>query len=935
MSATSAPLIRPRASGHLRKTVAALFSALLFAACSDSPEKMVTEARRYINGNDYPSAIVQLKNALQKNDRLAEGRFLLGWIYFVQEDYTGAVKELRQAFELGYPPDDVVPYLVRALVYEREFAEVVRDYASITLRAPDMQALLEVARGDALAAQRKYGEARQAYAAALAANPRETLARVGQARLRLIEGDVPGAQADAAALAARAPALPEAHILLADILLAQGKTREAEAPLAAAARARPNSLNTHAALTMVLLDNNNFEAAKVALAAMKRLSPEHPAVHYAEAYLAFRAERLDEARTLAMDVARVAPGFLPGQLLAGMVLVRRNENALAQTYLGKVLEATPNQPLARTLMVASLLGSGQVDRARDTLQPLLGRGNRLTPEQLRLACQIYIASEDLAHAEDYCRRASEAAPNDPRAKTQVGIVNMMAGNTERAMAELEQASRLDPNAVQADLAKVAIHMRRREIDKAFAAFAVIERKKPNEPQTYNLKGGLLIERGDRSGARAAYEKALALRPDFLAAIINLARIDLAEQKPEQALRRFEKLIGPDSKNADAMLAYADVLNLAGGRAADIQRMLERAVSAAPEQLAPNLALARFHMMQNDPPRARAAAQQAVVSSPDDPRALEVLGQTQMANRDYQQAASTLGKLASLLPRSLQPLLMLANAQHAAGDVAAAEATLKKALALKPDDPQTQRLVIASLLAKKDTAGALKVARAMQRQTGNAVLGYSLEGDIQTASGKHAEAIAAYRQASRLGGHSEQFVRLHAALLRDNQNDEAEKLAGTWLKTQPKDLAGRTYLAERAITTGRHAEALRLYRELIGMAPGNALLFNNMAWVASQVKDSQALAYAERARELAPDNPAVLDTLGTIQIERGQTRQGLANIERAVGLAQDIPALRLSLAKAYARLGRRGDARREAETVSTRVPAGTPLHNDASTLLKML
>ncbi|MDR0717004.1 MAG: PEP-CTERM system TPR-repeat protein PrsT [Azoarcus sp.] len=928
----SATFIRPGTPGRVCKTVVALLCALAFTACSGSPEKMIADARRYIDNNDYQSATIQLKNALQKNNQIAEGRFLLGWIYFIQEDYAGASKELRRAFELGYPPDDVVPYLVRSLIYEREFTKVTRDYANVTLRAPDRQALLEVARGDALTAQKKYSEARQAYAAALAANPQETLARVGQTRLKLIEGDAPGAQAEAKALTTSAPDVPETHILLADALLAQGKTHESEAPLKAAARARPNSLNAHAALTMVLLGNNNFEAAKAELETMKRLSPKHPAVSYAQAYLAFRAERLDEARTLAMDVARVAPGFLPGQLLAGMVLVRRNENALAQTYLGRVLEATPNQPLARTLMVASLLGSGQIERARDTLQPLLGRGNRLTPEQLRLACQIYIASEDLAHAEDYCRRASEADPNDPKARTQAGIVDMMAGNTERAMAELERASKLDPNAVQADLAKVAIHMRRREIDKALEAFKAIERKKPNEPQTYNLKGGLLAARGDRADARAAYEKALALRPDFLAAIINLAQIDLAEQKSEQALKRFEKLVGPDSKNADAMLAYASILKAAGGRAADVQNMLERAANAAPGQLAPNLALARFHLMQNDPAKARAAAQQAVASWPNDPRALEILGQAQMANRDYRQAAATAGKLASLLPKSPQPLLALANAQRAAGDTAAAEAAIKKALEIRPDDPQAQRQVIAGLLAKKDFAGALKVARAMQRQAANAVLGHSLEGDIQAASGKNPEAIAAYRQAFKLGGLSEQFVRLHAALLRGNQSGEAEKLAQTWLKTQPKDHVGRTYLAERAMTAGRYAESLLLYRELVGMAPGNALLLNNLAWVAFQVKDGQALAYAERAGALAPDNPAILDTLGTIQIDRGQTQQGLANIERAVKLAQDIPALRLSLAKAYARLGRRDDARREAEAVIARVPAGTPLHNDASALL---
>lgn len=72
----------------------------------------------------------------------------------------------------------------------------------------------------------------------------------------------------------------------------------------------------------------------------------------------------------------------------------------------------------------------------------------------------------------------------------------------------------------------------------------------------------------------------------------------------------------------------------------------------------------------------------------------------------------------------------------------------------------------------------------------------------------------------------------------------------------------------------------------------------------------------RRRSLAPDNPAILDTLGVIQVDRGQTDKGLGHPQRAVSLAPEL-ALRLNLAKSYARAGRKDEARKELDALLPR------------------
>src|SRR5438552_16180828 len=86
------------------RTVAALavFAAALFSGCSERPESMVASAKDYLAKNDRNAAIIQLRNALQKNPDLAEARFLLGKALLDNAEYAAAEKELRKAGELGY-----------------------------------------------------------------------------------------------------------------------------------------------------------------------------------------------------------------------------------------------------------------------------------------------------------------------------------------------------------------------------------------------------------------------------------------------------------------------------------------------------------------------------------------------------------------------------------------------------------------------------------------------------------------------------------------------------------------------------------------------------------------------------------------------------------------------------------------------------------------
>ena len=284
---------------------------------------------------------------------------------------------------------------------------------------------------------------------------------------------------------------------------------------------------------------------------------------------------------------------------------------------------------------------------------------------------------------------------------------------------------------------------------------------------------------------------------------------------------------------------------------------------------------------------------------------------------------------------MAPLILLADVHRGAKDTAAAEQALRKALAIQPDSIDAQQRFAGLLLERGAREDALKVAKAVQKQHAESPAGYVLEAEIESAGNRWAEAASAYRQANERGSGGEVAIRLHSALMRVERKGEADKLAADWLRQQPEDLATRGYLAERALGETRYADAVDGFEAMRKISPDNPMVLNNLAWAASQVKDPKALEYAERAQNLAPDNPAILDTLGVIQIERGQVDKGLANLQRAVSLAPDLAQLRLSLARSYAKLGRKDDARKELDTMMPKLEENTPLHKEATELLNSL
>jgi putative PEP-CTERM system TPR-repeat lipoprotein len=884
-----------------------LLAALLAGCGGEKPETLMASGKAMLAKQDVKGAIIQFKNVLQREPNSGEARFLLGKSLLDGGDAVGAEVELRKAAELKFDPGRVMPALASAVLRQGQAKKVVDEFGKLQLAAGEPAASLKTIVSSAHLALNNQDAAQTALAEALASKPDFIPARLEEARRKAAANDLAGAQAVVADVLAKSPANYDALLLMGTIVGESGDKAGALGHYRKAIEARSDFLPAHSAVIASLLLDDKIDEAAAQLEVLKKVAPGSIPALYLSTQIAYQRKDFKAARDQIQTLLKAAPNNPAALQLAGAIEFQSGDANQAEAHLNKALQLAPDLLPARRLLIAAYLRGGQTGKALSTLQPVLDKLDG-DPQLLTQAGEIHLQTGDTAKAEDYLARANKLDPGNPRKRTSLALVHLAKGDPS-AFLELEQISAAD-SGVTADLALISAYLRRNELDKALKAIDVLERKRADDPASHNLRARTLLAKRDVSGARKSFEKALAINPAFTPAAAGLATLDMAEKKPAEARKRFEAVLAASPKNMAAMLALAQLSAATGGTSDEVGGLIGQAVAANPGEVAPRLALVDHHLRAKDAKKAVAAAQEALAALPDRPELLDAGGRALQAAGDLNQALATYGKLALIQPNSALAPMRMAEIHLAGQNKDEAGRQFKKALELQPGLVEAQRALARLAVEANRPQQALTIAYEVQKQRPAEPAGYLLEADIQLAGKNLAEAIAIYRRGLKQAPSPELAVRLHDALLRDNAKAEADKTAAAWLKEHPRDIAMRAHLGDLATARKDYAAAAQHYRGALEIAPENALVLNNLAWVSGQLKSAKAIEYAEKANQLAPNQPPFMDTLAMLLADKGDTARAVELLRKALSINPKAYPFQLNLAKVLLKAGRKDEARKE-------------------------
>ena len=889
-------------------------------------------ARAFAEKGNDPAVIIEAKNVLLKDPQSVDARVLLGEASVRVGQGREAEIALKQARQLGADERALVVPLGRALLLQGDFKRVLAETLPDPTYAVGTTARIHAIRGEAELELGRFDDAAQSYKQALAFEPALVEALVGQARIAIVARNYDGADALLQQVLEKSPDDAAALIVKADLQRFRGKSAEAIAAYQQVLDRYPHNLAAHVNLASLEIISGQLDEAAKHIQAVRTNAAANVMAAYLHALLEYRKRNYTAARESIQKVLAATSEHLPSVLLAGSIEYAAGNNEQAEKYLRRGLAIAPNAIAARRLLIATLLRAGKTPQAIEMVQAAVQQAPN-DPAVLSLAGETYVKAKDFAKASQYFSKAVALDPKNSQARTRLGISRLGAGDTERAMDDLESVIALETGDYDAELALIVAYMGRHDYDQAMKAVGLLERKQPENPITFNFKGGVYLAKKNISEARAAFEKALALNPVYVPAATNLARIDLSEGHPEAARKRYEAILEKDPKNLEAPIALVDLLRVTGAPASEVMATLDRAAAANPESVRPRVLIARY-ALSSDPKKALEAARQAAALSPNDPDMLDAMGAAQLATGEEGGAQATYGKLVELQPKSAIASFHLASVLARNGNEGGARRVLHRALEIKPDFLEAQSALVNLELKAGNVAEALRLSRQAQTLSPGSPVGYILEGDALMVSKAYLKAAAEYEKAYSVERSGGVAIKMHGAYNAGGKQGTGDSRLRDWLKQSPDDLGTRYYLATVAQQNKQYAVAIEQYEYILKKNPDNAVALNDLAVAFDHTRDTRALATAERAYKLMPNEAAIGDTFGWMLVEQGDLARGLQVLRSASNAAPDSIEIRMHLVQALLKSGDKDKAKGELERV-VNLRGNFPQRPEAERLLASL
>lgn len=886
-----------------------LTACVLLGACSGpDPGQLLAQARQLAAAGDRTASMVQYKAVLQSAPGQHEVRIELANLLLAMGDAEGASVELQRALTDGAAPARVQPLLARAINLTGDHKRVVHMMGSVETGDAVADAAVLTQLAYAWAALREPNRASAVLERAFAKSPKQPEARLLKARILAADGQLSESQQLIDALVTENASNHEALLFLANLRLAQGDRAKAREAVSRALLADASYVPSHAAMIRLMLLDGDFKGARSQWQLLQRLVSWHPETILADAQIAFAEQDDPRARERVMKLLSLLPDHETALVLAGFVEARSGSPVQAVAHFRKALSSAPDLDGARIALAQVEIRLGLNNDALGTLKPLLDSA-RVPAQVLALASEALVRVGNVAKADEYLRRAVQAAPEDTRLRTARLLRRLETGDSASSLSELEALAE-GSKETYADEALFATRLLRREFDAALAVVDRMAAKNPGKSSNEELRGRVYLSRGSLPQARQAFERALKLDPMLFGAVASLVSIDLLENRHDAAIARVQAVVDADPKHSVALMALGELKARHGASNDEVVKLYAAAVSASPLAAEPRLKQIEFALRKRLFKQALAHAQEARAVLPGEPRLMEAAGTAQLLAGDLEQAATTFRSMAGSAPNSATPYLYLARVYRLQNNNEATETALRKAVELEPGRSEAEGALVDLLVSTRREEVALAYVKARRAQRPSDPGPYALEAALSLRVNAPDRALTALKEGLARTQSPDLAHRQFSLLLQMGRDADAVAFGAAWLRQFPRDPTIEYMMAVRDIARKDLGSAQTRLLRVVETHPTNASALNNLAWVLAKQRKPGAVEYARRAVSVQPDQPDLMDTLAMALAAEERFAESLQIQRRVIELEPRNPAFKLSLARIALASGDKVTAREE-------------------------
>ncbi|MAG94294.1 MAG: hypothetical protein CMJ48_11155 [Planctomycetaceae bacterium] len=447
------------------------------------------------------------------------------------------------------------------------------------------------------------------------------------------------------------------------------------------------------------------------------------------------------------------------------------------------------------------------------------------------------------------------------------------GHTQRELASLERAERLNGFSIEARLGLARVQARTGAFDKSLANYRQLQRRG--------------LSRVSAEMVHVLIDQNLSLKPIL---------------RDWEAVNKALALVSDEDELVDVLLLRADLLAIQG-KLADARVLLERASQRDPGEVRLWGALANLYLRDGDGTAARALLDRAdkTLGSRSELFLARMQYWANSGDEKAHEQLRTLEKQRRRFPDNVQPTILrgLSIGYARVGEYADAERTLKELAANRPDDVLVQRQLLRFAVARGDAGAAVALIERMRRIEGEGGYYWRLAQaslDVAMARAGERERLD---QARRLALEVKESMPTSArAFVLLGQIDqlwgEEENAVENFLQAVELGERGTPILyglVSSLTGLGRYNEAeeiLRKFEERNDTPLSRA--FGDLALeVSMQTENYQrAMRIAEQGVTAEPKNVAKRLWLGRVQSAAGESQAAEASFRKALELDASRP-----------------------------------------------
>lgn len=362
------------------------------------------------------------------------------------------------------------------------------------------------------------------------------------------------------------------------------------------AKDNPKDASTNQLYAALLLETGLRTDAAKSVAELKILVQNNPSdanlhLDLARAYLILNDP--DKSLTEALQAIQTQPNLSFAHLLAARIYEDQEQHAKALEQTGVVLESEPQNADAQLIRDRALISMNEADRAKAELEALLRQHPNMNDARLALA-NVYLREGQYAKAASEFERMWKSNPPDGRGFLGLQTLKLQQGKGDEAVQALEALVQKDPAVTgyryqlanaQAlvgiqSMTSVPAHARAL-FERAAQNYKELLKSMPESTDIWQRLGVMQRGLGEFDAALASFEQAANTNPRNTQALLNRAMLLDALARTKEASDAYNRVLAVDPENVLALNNLAFLSAQTGANLDQAMTFAERAKKKLP------------------------------------------------------------------------------------------------------------------------------------------------------------------------------------------------------------------------------------------------------------------------------------------------------------------------------------------------------------------